>query len=81
VVVNRIGNFVRLALRARVKPAYDALQFRELTHHFRSQIALGEFGSPVGFRYVGERHPEIEPLLRQPACDGADAFDFVSVTA
>src|ERR1022692_3912051 len=47
-IVDRLPDLVRLALRAGVESAYDALQFCELLHQFGGEIALGEARGALG---------------------------------
>src|SRR6266700_3848536 len=80
-VIDGIGDLVRLALRTRVKAADDALEFREFANHFGREIALRQLGGTVGFRDMRLVHPEVEPLLGKPARDIPDALHFVPVAA
>src|SRR6266576_3576354 len=80
-VIDGIGDLVRLALRTRVKAADDALEFREFANHFGREIALRQLGGTVGFRDMRLVHPEVEPLLGKPARDILDALHFVPVAA
>src|ERR1019366_9854649 len=41
-IVDGLPDLIRLALRARVESAYDALQFWELLHQFGREITLCE---------------------------------------
>src|SRR5258708_27681850 len=72
---------MRFALGSRVESPDDTLKLGELSHHFGGEVALGKFGGAVGFRDMGVEHAEVEPLLGEPAGDGADALDLVTVTA
>src|SRR6202011_1557762 len=80
-IVDGVGDFVGFALGARVQAADDALKLSELANHFRGKVAFGEFSGPVGLRNVRLVHAQVEPLLGEPARDGADAFDLVAITA
>ena len=80
-VIDGIGNFVRLALRPRIKPADNALELRKLANHLCGEIALGKFRRAVRFSHMRLVHAEIEPLLRQPARDIAHTFHFIAIAA
>ena len=66
-IVNRIGNVIRLALRSRVESADDSLQFGEFADHLRSEVALREFRGAVGFGDMRLHESAVEPLLSEPA--------------
>ncbi len=80
-IVDSVGDIVRFTLCACVKPAYDSLQLGELADHFGGKVALSQFRSAVGIGDMRLHHAEIEPLLHQPARDGADALDLVAIAA
>ena len=81
VVVNRPGNLVRLALRARVEPTNNSLQLGKLLHHLRDEIALRKFRRAIRSRHIATRNSGTEPLLRKPASDRAHALHFVEITS
>src|SRR6266436_3098353 len=81
VVVDGVGNFHGLALGPCVEATNDSLQLGEFAHHLGGEVALGELGGAVRLGDVSLQHAKVEPLLGQPAGDGADAFDFVAVAA
>ena len=80
-IVDGVGDVVGFALCAGVQTADDALQFRELANHLGGEIAFGQFGGAVSVGDVRLWNAEVEPLLHEPARDGADALDFVGVAA
>ena len=80
VIVDSISDIVRLALRARVKPADDSLQLGEFPNHLGGKITLGKFRRAIRFCHMGLHQAAVEPLLGKPAGNGADAFHFVAVT-
>src|SRR5713226_10191468 len=41
VVIDSVGDLVRLSLRARLQTSDDSLQLGELSNHFRGQITFG----------------------------------------
>ena len=80
-IVNRIGDVIRFALRARIKSADDSLQLGKFANHLRSQVALGKFRRAIGIRHVRLHQAAVEPLLGKPARNRAHAFHFVAVTS
>ncbi len=66
-IVNRDGDFFRLALRACVQAADNALQIREFLHHFAGKIALGQFrcayGSAIAAQFPNQRRDTIGLLF------------------
>ena len=80
-IVDRVGNHFRFALRAGIETANDALQFGEFANHFRGEIALGKFRGAIRIGHVRLHHAEVVPLLGEPAGDGAHAFDLGVVAA
>ena len=80
-IVDGPGDIVRLALRARVQPAHDALQFRKFAHHLRDQVALRQLRRAIGTGHIRLRNAAAEPLLRQPARERTHALDFIAVAS
>src|SRR5215470_10552300 len=80
-VIDCVSDFIGFALCTGIEPPNDALKLRELTHHFRSEVALGKFGGAVGLCDMCLKHAEIKPLLGEPAGNCADALDLVPVAA
>ena len=52
-IIDRYGDFFRFPLRFCVKPAHNALQFREFLHHLRGQVALAKFHRPQHLQGLG----------------------------
>ena len=56
VVVNRLGNLPRLALSSGVQSTHNPLQFCELLHHLRGQIALRKLRGTHHVLFLGAIH-------------------------
>src|SRR5438105_7061857 len=80
-IIDRIGNLIRLTLSARIQTADDPLEFRELAIHFRGEITLRQLGRAVRLGDAGLMHAQVKPLFREPASAIPDAFHLVPVAA
>src|SRR5437868_14502226 len=80
-IIDRIGNLIRLTLSARIQTADDPLEFRELANHFRGEITLRQLGRAVRLGDARLMHAQVKPLFREPASAIPDAFHLVAVAA